>query len=510
MTDKINERLVDEIKNLEKQAKKKKPKNLINLFRDKFYRSPIYLKYEFHWILDRKYWMMYNPNKFIFERTEEEHIMGKIQQWMEHPDIKITPTNRNTVEFYKDAKITTKMEKKQFSFTQYYAFSGGVMDCEHRKVIMSDEFDEISNGAEFLCTLHCNRNYDPTIDQPHFTFLELLKAFRSGMGDYPGLEPVHEPQGQQPLDWEMWVRYLTNMTWLDKSDRLKITLVGLPDAGKSPQIQFVKNMLEGLCAPIKVNQIAEKGELQQAREYPIWYQEDGSMGWAEEKSIQLLKSNFSKNSVIGIRDMYKPTEFEEGGRFIIEALNQTYRFSDKYNTTATWKRFCTLICPNRFEEDEEFEEKILEKEMLDHMFSYFINSEYIKVKQGYDQIEFQERNKLLWNWSAYPIRRVCKMLYKQSFELGSTRESMKVFKDVINELEAQKAQIPSKINKRIKDALAEMGIEFRRNSQTGDMFIGIESLIRRSEKSKKQANKIQKSETHYTGPLDEFDEIEDD
>ncbi len=419
---------------------------------------------------------MYNQQKFIFEHAEEEEILGKIQEWMERTNIQITPNNRNTIEFYKDCKINTKMKKEKFSFREYYAFNQGIIDTKNKRIIFREEFDEIQQGAEFLATLHCNRNYiGEDITLPHDTFLELCNAFLKDGGDYQGIEPVWEPKGTEPRGLDMWLRYIRKMVWLDTSDRLLLALIGLPDAGKSPQCDFVSEMLDGLCAPIRANVIGEKGELQYAKDYPIWYQEDGSMGYAENRTLQILKTNFSKTGKIAVRDMYSATSFEDGRRFILIASNQCFKFSELYNTSATYKRFCVILCPNRFKKNEEFEDKIIESDFLDHMFSYFLNTEIVDVAFGFDQLEFQERNELMWRWSAYPIERVCKMLYVQSFHIGSMRFSMDVFKEVIEKMEEQKAQIPPKLNKKIKNALETMGIEFRR-STSGDHFIGIKKI----------------------------------
>ncbi len=353
----------------------------------------------------------------------------------------------------------------------YIVLKNGVFDTKAQKFIAG--FD-----AKYLTLYSIPRNYlGSQITTMPITWQKLLTAFDLGKGDYPEKGVKEHPIKTRPTeDRDIWVQWVINLIHFYPDDRIMPMLIGYPDAGKSPNIKVLKYMLgEDMVCNIRLNLVGKKGEVKGFLK-PVWLQEESSMGFADNNTLQIIKSNYSDDSEVSIRLLFHDTFTIKGNKFMLGATNQCFRMSDEYNAIGTYKRLCPLLCPNRFKKDTAFEETIHDPIFLDELYTYLLNQSIKPAIGKWEQLAFQERNMNLWNWSAYPISHICEDHFMRDYDISSKLEETDVDKIILNEMDTQKLDIPKKFHLRIREAMEEMGVTHSRVKNAG-WFTGVKTRV---------------------------------
>lgn len=460
------------------------PGRAIDIFTEQFYDSEFYLNTPFYYLSDVGIWYMYNNDIKIYEIVNKDRIVKLIYEWFEL--MGISQTNSNITDCVKQTQSKKLMAEKIFN-NHYMSLKNGAYNNHTNKFT---PWDEIERPQNLLIGIHIPHPYDATQTKIPPLFDKMLEAFDYGKGDFPelGIKPIIELKDGQPTDKEMWIQYLVNMIHLQPIDRFLVLLIGPPDAGKSPEIKLIQSLMNPVTAIVNITELGKMGELQNNWFKLIYLDEDCNMGYAENVTMKFIKTNYSLNSIVNIRNLYSGIINEKGNKFICGASNQAFRLPVAYNSNAIFKRLLPLVCPNRYKRNVEMEEQMNSDEFLDQVFAYLLNQEVKPMQLGYNQIELQERNKILWNWSAFPLKRICEELFEFSNDYNDdVIDARTVYSMIGKNLEDNKMERPKKFFKQVEGALSEMGIEANRKKEKE--FFGIK--IRNVEKKEKSNETIE-------------------
>lgn len=433
----------------------------VDSFAENFYDSEFYQTTPFYYRPDRG-WYIYNVTTFVYELINVDYITKLIYEWFEF--MGLPQTNSNITDCLKQAK-NKKIAPDDMFDDSFMALRNGVYN------LITNEFkryEEIEKPEDLMMIIQIPYPCDKEQIKPPELLIKMVEAFEYGKGDFPelGLDPIIDLKDGQPTDKTMWLQYLVNMIHLKPIDRFLVLLIGPPDAGKSPQIKLIYNLMKPITGNINLNKVGEMGELQMEYMKRILIDEDCNMGYANNDTMKFIKDNFSDDSEIKIRNLYAGRFSEKGNKYMTGGSNQAFRLPIAYNSSAIFKRLLPLICPNRYKRNVEMEEQMKNPEFLDQVFAYLLNQEVKPMHEGYDQIDLQNRNEILWNWSAFPLKRICEQLFEFSYDFSDEVLSARVVYSMIGrEMEKQKMERPKKFFKQVENALAEMGIESNRKKE---------------------------------------------
>ncbi|MHA1583843.1 MAG: hypothetical protein ACTSWL_01190 [Promethearchaeota archaeon] len=452
----------------EKNIRKIVDKSIINkILIQEFIPCEIYQQNPFYFIKETQNWYRYT-DIHCYEIVCEDNILADLQNWMVERDILTSKT------ILTDALLNLRLQFQKsvndFINPYYMVLKNGLYDLRENKL---KDF-----SPKKLTTRYIPRTYIANVKERPEIWEKLLEIFDYGKGDHPEQSLSKVWVGENGVlyttDRQLWEQYCVNMVHFHFADRLIMILVGQPSAGKSPMVDTIHGMMgDNVCSAVNLVTCGDKGGLDKVSALKeIWTNQEMNMGDASNETMQLHKSIQSKDPRYNLRFLFSDTAEFRGNKFEFGATNQAFRMTGAYNKGASFKRICPLMCPNVYDKNTEFESLIRNEQFLDELFSYLINQPVKQVNDGWNELEFQNRNMQIWNWSAYPVSRVCADLYVRSYEDNSEIETMNVFREVETRLRQQTREIPKKMNALIKTALGEMGVDFKRN-KTGDKFVGI-------------------------------------
>jgi len=375
------------------------------------------------------------------------------------------------------------------NYSGCFAFVGAEDVAETDEVPRFMEFKEFNYSDDDTLQSFCSMNYVPRTFNPEARvedvpelFMEMLDIFEFGKGVKSMTEHPWRNQKEDdgmrmltPSDKELFTRFLVNMAHLNTSDRLMMFLVGNNNAGKSPMMKCIRIMFGAtMVGSVSIANLGENGGTQICRDKKIWMQEDASMGFATNQTLELIKSNYSDEALISNRVMYSGWGEIEGERFLIGADNQLFKIPADYDCDAFYKRACPVVCPNQFESDAEFEKKVIDPIFLDQLYSWLLVCEENPVRSGFEHTEFIKRNESIWKWSAYPVKRICDQLFEKTYDINSKYHELQLFQLVDQEFVKQQAIVPSRLNAKVREYLVDgIGCGFTRIKGVG-YFIGIQ------------------------------------
>lgn len=445
----------------------------IDYFVKNFYTSNEYLQHTMLYNERFDLWFKWNEDYQCYRDSSKGEISKVVYDWMKnHGFTKNTKVKHNLMDIIKADK---SIKLSDFN-DRIWVLKNGYYFMDEDEFV---EFDKIHDHVKryLLPNLYEPLIFNDDIDTIPPELESLCNALNLEFKSDTIISSMKHPNpatGSEPSDVTMWLRFLVNLVHLNPVDRIMPVLVGLPSAGKSPNVRLIQAMLPNSTGIVRYCKIGENGEVQDVWRKPIWLDEEGSMGFATNKTLKLIKTNFSRNSLISIRNLYQGAFTTKGGRFIVAATNQAFQMSDKYNQTGTFKRICPLFMPHVFKMNDEFEEQFEDEELLSRIFSYLLKCKVTKMNDGFEQIKFQERNMEVWNWSAYPIKRICDELFYQSYEIDSELLETIVCKRVKAEMIDKHCPIPPLFMQRVRETLERLGCKHISRKSRG-LFIGIKA-----------------------------------
>lgn len=330
------------------------------------------------------------------------------------------------------------------------------------KDFVVENFDENNENHYFSQMSPRTLKSPHDIPQEH---IELIEKLLKIVVRQPEEENIPFPFGNESdYQKEKLKQALTNIMWSYVQEKLAYVFIGPYNSAKSVFVDILERIFPHTSGAFDIKEIGKKGGLAGVYDKDLALQNELNGGYFPKESVEKFKDIFSDVKKIDIRILYK-NPFDANIRLnMVIASNQLLYMPEAFESESTYKRFFMFFCPNIFPRNEELVKSFQNEGFLDSFLSYFLHNSPEPLVD--DLNENIRRSRRYYKWSSSPIDRIIRSEYQRDYESLYGIAANEVYRTVQEILEIQHSPIPTKLPKRIKDAVERLGGSFRRNKKT--------------------------------------------
>lgn len=245
--------------------------------------------------------------------------------------------------------------------------------------------------------------------------------------------------------------------------------LGPPSGGKTPWASVIRALF-GKIGTDPIDGLGEKGGLGTWWDKRINIDFDANIAYLPNVSIAKIKQIFGDDPEQNVRLLFQNPFQVKILPYLIVLINTMPKINQGINVNALFKRARICEFNHQLNDDPDFKEMIKDPEFIDLFGSVCYwksfeetleNGDYCNRRKG-RLIEFMEDTKLLWQDSAYPVRKAIMFLLRRSIQVEDeidSRELSAVVQCWFNSKEHNRLQVsvPTNLAAEITEAVSQLG-----------------------------------------------------
>jgi phage/plasmid-associated DNA primase len=401
------------------------------------------------WHTKEKQWYLYNAEKGVYDRIEEEWVDDIFQQWGILAEIK--PAEKiHAMRLSLKAHLWTDAvwdSGIHHEYTSIENLISGLLDVNTRTLL--------DHTPEYLSKYQIPRHYRPDIIDMPKELAILYTACKE--------------------DWERLQKFMVLAIHGDHTQELFLMCYGVKGAGKSTFLQLIENIYgKDLISKTALQELGMRFGMSDMYDKRFNINPDLSKDPWSTKALSKVKQLTGEDGSIEI-EIKGVGKFKWNIRtFLLFGSNQLMGFT-KYGVSemdSIFRRAVLVKFPIRMHRDKEFKKEVIAPELLDRIYSYYIHCAVTLMYEDAGMDAWIEDTKQRWLLDADPVMRVCKEEYWWVPQ-GSLLTT-EVWAHVTERLNADDIAIPADLHADVTQALETMKIT--RKGRTDPVYMNIEAL----------------------------------